>query len=141
MRYKFINFMRGRYGNDELNKFLLYFYIGLFIINLLIDSYIISLIELIFVGIIIFRSFSKKIYKRRKENINFLELKKRIKNFIKGTDNDYVYKKCHKCKKILRLPVPSERGIKKVICPVCKNNNKFFVWQKVKVEIIKNKQR
>lgn len=140
MRYKFINFMRGRYGMDELYKFLLYLYLGLFIINLFIDSDIISILELIIISVMFYRYFSKDVYKRRKENINFLEFKKRIIEIFKGTSKDYIYKKCHKCKKTLRLPVPSCRGIKKVICPVCKKKNKFLVLEKIRIEVIKKKK-
>jgi len=140
MRYKFINFMRGRYGVDELYKFLLYLYLGLFIINIFIDSEIVSILELIVVCIMFYRCFSKNINKRRKENINFLELKKRIIELFRGTSKDYVYKKCHKCRKMLRLPVPSRRGVKKVICPVCKKKNRFLVLEKIKIEVIKKKK-
>lgn len=140
MRYKFINFMRGRYGMDELYKFLLYLYLGLFIINLFIDSEIISILELIIISVMFYRYFSKDVYKRRKENINFLEFKKRIIEIFKGTSKDYIYKKCHKCKKTLRLPVPSQRGIKTVVCPVCKKKNKFLVLEKIRIEVIKKKK-
>ena len=140
MKYKFINFMRGRYGGDELYKFLLYIYLGLFGLNLFINSEIIAILELLVIVVMLYRYFSKDIYKRRKENVNYLEFKKRIKNMFEKKDCNYIYKKCHKCKKTLRLPVPSERGVKKVVCPVCKKKNSFFILQKVHIEVIKKKK-
>lgn len=90
----------------------------------------------------LYRFFSKNIYQRRKENQEFLKLKKKVtKPFldIKRNINDQnnVYKKCKHCKKILKLPIPEERGIKKVKCPNCKKRIKVLVLKKQKVEFIK----
>lgn len=140
MIYKIISFMRGRYGRDELYKFLLYLYLVLLILNIFINSKIILILELIIILIMVYRYLSKDINRRRRENELFLDIKIRIREIFKGTSKDYVYKKCHKCKKILRLPVPDKRGLKTVRCPICKNKNRFIVLDKVKVEVIKKKK-
>lgn len=140
MKYKFMNFMRGRNGPDELYHFLFLLYIITFILNIFLKNYFLSLLELILIFSIFYRFFSKNISKRRKENINFLELKKRIKNCFNRTDTNYIYKKCHHCKKTLRLPIPSNRGFKYVICPVCNKKNLFLIFRKVHIEVIKNKK-
>ena len=75
---KFQKFMYGRYGVDELYKFLMYTYILLVIINLFIKSNIISIIELIIFIVMFYRFFSKKIYKRSTENVKFLKIKNNL---------------------------------------------------------------
>ena len=69
-------FMYGRYGVDELYKFLFILYIITFIINIFIRSQILEIIGLIIVLITFYRVFSKNIYKRSKENRNYLKAKK-----------------------------------------------------------------
>lgn len=148
---KFINklqrFMIGRYGPDELYNFLLKLYILLFIIDLFINSNIITILELIIVLVMFYRFFSKNIYTRQKENKTYLKLKNKVlkpftnikRNF---KDRDYhIYKKCKKCKSTLKLPLPSKRGIQHAKCPKCKNKIKFFCLRQEKIEVIKNKKK
>lgn len=146
---KFINnfqkFMYGRYGVDDLYKFLMYLYIILVIINLYIKSNILSIIELIILIIMFSRFFSKNIYKRSNENVKYLNIKRKILkpfNNIKKNykDNEYIYKKCRHCKKLLKLPIPYSRGIKEVKCPKCKKTFKMLVLKKEKTEIISKKK-
>ena len=75
---RFRKFMRGRYGVDELYKFLMYVYIILVIINLYIKSSIISFVELLIFFIMFYRFFSRKIYKRSNENVLFIKYKKKL---------------------------------------------------------------
>lgn len=141
---KLIKFMQGRYGIDELYKFLFILYIISFTINIFLNSLLLEIISLIIVLFTFYRVFSKNIYKRSKENKKYLKLKKQIvkpfqniKRDIK--DKDHIYKKCLKCKTVLKLPIPYERGIKHTTCPKCKNKMTFLVLKKEKIEIIKNK--
>ena len=143
---KIQRFMYGRYGIDDLYKFLFKLYLVLLIANLFINSKILLLIELVIIFIMFYRLFSKKIGKRVKENNKYLKIKKYIlkpwQNIMRNVkDNNHVYKKCHHCKNTLRLPVPSKRGIKHVVCPICKKRNKFLVLKKLKIEVIKNNQK
>ena len=147
---KFINklqkFMYGRYGVDELYSFLFKLYIILIIIDLFINSKILLLLELLIIFIMTYRMLSKNCYQRRKENKVFLELKKEITKPFKNikrniTDKDNIYKRCSKCKKTLKLPIPYERGIKHTTCPNCKKKITFFTLKKQKIEIIKNKTK
>lgn len=142
-KYKLQRFMIGRYGSDDLYKFLFMLYIILFIIDLFIQSRVLGTLELLIVLIIFYRFFSKNISRRRKENKSYLDLKKRVLKPFKNIkrnyqDRDYyVYKKCHKCKTTLKLPLPPKRGIQRVKCPTCKNRIKFLCLRQEKVEIIK----
>ena len=143
---KIRKFMYGRYGVDELHGFMFKIYIFLIIIDLFINSKALLFLELLLLFILIYRSLSKNSYQRRKENKLYLELKKEIeKPFINikrnMSDKEYVYKKCRKCKKILKLPLPYERGIKHTKCPNCKNKITFITLRKQKIEIIKNNKK
>ena len=146
MKYieKFRKFMYGRYGIDELYKFLFRLYIILIILNLFIKSSILTILEFIVLLIMFYRILSKKIYKRSNGNQIYLKLKKKflkpfrnIRRNIK--DKEYVYKKCKHCKKELKLPIPYKKGIKEVKCPKCKKHFKCLVLKTNKVEIISKK--
>lgn len=148
MKYieKIQKFMYGRYGIDELYRFMFYLYTLLIILNLFIKNRILTIIELIILFIMFYRMLSKKIYKRSNENQIFLKIKKKllkpfrnIRRSIK--DKEYVYKKCKYCKKLLKLPIPYKKGIKEVKCPKCKKNFKMLVLKSNKVEIISKKEK
>ena len=143
--YKIRNFMNGRYGSDNLSKFIFGIYIILVVINLFLRNNIIFYVELFLLFIIVLRFFSKKIYKRGKENKLYLNVKRFILNsfslIIKNIkDKNNVYKKCHKCKTVLKLPLPSKIGIKKVKCPECSHKNKFLILKKERIRIIRRKK-
>ena len=139
---KFQKFMYGRYARpDELYKFLFWMYFILLIIDLFVNNMVLTVLELIIIVTIFYRLFSKNIYKRSNENQKFLKMRNKllkpfsnIKRNIK--DKDHVYKKCPKCKTVLKLPVPTERGIKHAKCPNCKKRVTLFTLKKLKVEII-----
>lgn len=137
--------MYGRYGIDELYQFLLKLYVFLFILNLFIKSKIISIIELVVVIVMFGRLFSKNFKLRRKENELYLKIKKIIvKPFINLKrnikDKNHVYKKCRKCKTVLKLPLPNKRGFKKAKCPHCGSRVRIFTLKQEKIEIIRNKK-
>jgi len=140
---KLQRFMYGRYGPDNLYNFLFGLYIFIIIINLFINSRILLLIEPLIVFIIFYRFFSKKIYKRSRENQIYLKFKRKIlkpfKNIKRNfSDNEHIYRKCHKCKTTLKLPLPYKRGIKHAKCPSCKSRVTVFSFRRQKVELIKN---
>lgn len=140
---KIYRFMYGRYGFDELYKLSITIYFIVFIINLFIKNIILTYFELLLIIIIFYRSFSKKINKRKRENDIYLKVRKKIikylnlKKIIWKDRNSKYYKKCPKCKTILRLPL--KKGKHTVNCPNC--HHRFTVKvkrnEKIKVEIIK----
>lgn len=143
MKYieKFQKFMKGRYGPDELYNFLFKLYIALVILNLFLNSIILFVIELLLIVFIFYRFFSKKIYVRSNENQRYLKLKKTLTSIFKtnkNKDKNHIYKKCYKCKTILKLPLPSKRGFKKAKCPKCGKRIRFFTFKQDKIEIIRN---
>ena len=144
-RNRLINFMKGRYGPDELYNFLFLVFIVLFFINLFVNSNVLGLIEICIIFIMFYRFFSKKIYVRSNENQKFIKFKKALLNPFKNMirkikDKDHVYKRCSKCKTVLKLPLPSKRGINNAKCPHCKNRVRLFTLKKEKIDIVKNKK-
>lgn len=124
---KFTKFMKNRYGIDELCTFLFKIYLLLILVNIFLKSMIIYIIELLLIIILIYRFLSKNIYSRSLENKKFLRIKNKIFN-----KSNHIYKKCHKCKTTLRLPVPKKIGIKHVVCPDCKKRNTYLILRRKK---------
>ena len=128
---KLIEFMKGRYGVDNLSKFILNIYLVILITNLFIKNIYLTLIEILLLLIIIFRTLSKNIYKRQFLEIRgkiiepFRKIKKKL--FTKKTN---IYKKCPKCKQKIKLPLPKKRGIKHTTCPTCKTRFGFLCLTK-----------
>lgn len=143
---KIYKFMQGRYGVDELYKFLFGCYFFVLIIDLFINYEPLALIEATIVIIIFYRFFSKKIYQRRKENQIYLQLKAKFNYKIKETKKRLdgrktkIFKKCPQCKTILKLSLPSKRGMKHVVCPKCKKRITMLCLRQEKVEVIINKK-
>ncbi len=134
---------------DDLNIFLTIILIISLLISFFIKNFIIDLIPFILFIIILFRLLSKNKIQRQKEN----KIYQKIKSFIlrpftyyKEKDlKNYVYKKCPKCKTILKLPLPKKSGINHAKCPNCSHrvtilNIRHKKKEKIKVEVIKKKK-
>ena len=114
LRYKFNQFMMGRYGSDKLNMALLITSVALSIIGAVIPW-----LKLVFVVIsyglmiwAIYRMFSRKTYKRYQENRKFLQLFERIR------DKEHRYFDCPRCRQQVR--VPRGKGKIAITCPKCR---------------------
>ncbi len=120
-------FMYGRYGNDKLNRALLWTYAALVIVYMIVflfveeDPFVFLLylfISWTLIGVIIFRAMSRNIVKRRSENEKFTGFFKLMKNKRRDRKT-HVYRKCKQCKAVLRLP--KAKGKHTVVCPKCRN--------------------
>lgn len=116
--------MAGRYGVDELSKFLNIVLLVLLILSIFIRSGILYLLAL---GILIysyFRMFSKNISKRYEENQKFVNFRYRSvvkwNNFKKrfAQRKEYRFYHCPQCKQTVR--VPRGRGKICITCPKCR---------------------
>ena len=123
MREKFYRFMAGRYGMDQLSRFLSYAALALIVINIFARTtvlYVVALLLLVFVYV---RAFSKKLEKRRRENAWFLEKTWKLRSaFTDWRDRrkqrrDYVFFRCPSCRAMLR--VPRGKGKVNITCPRC----------------------
>ena len=124
-------FMYGRNGVDQLNRALAAAYLSLFFVGMLISNllksdalaYVFTVLENILVLILLFRTLSKNLYKRRAENQRWVNWWWRIKSNNAGAkarhaDKDHKYFTCKQCKTICRVPVGKGKII--ITCPKCK---------------------
>ena len=124
-RERVARFMAGRYGADRLYYFLLAICFILIIINLFVNSLLISLAETALFAFTLYRVMSRNIYKRQQENekfIKFIDKPMKFYNLQKCRFRDrktHVYRKCPSCQNNLRLP--KEKGKHTVACPCCKH--------------------
>jgi hypothetical protein len=124
LKYSFYRFMNGRYGSDQLNFAIIITSILISLIGgiLFNRNMIITVIVYTLSFIVLYRSFSKKIYLRQKENLKFMSLIRPIKskyNLIKLnlTQKQFKHVQCPRCHRTLR--VPRGRGKIEISCPHC----------------------
>ncbi len=135
-REKLMRFMYGRYGFDQLGRFLmtagLVFAILCMFLRFLpwhIPYYVCSFLNTFFYVFAFFRILSKNIPKRVGENEKYLQIRARVIPVLDERtksirDRSYIYKKCPKCSAKLRLKRIKGKHITK--CPKC--GLKFNVW-------------
>ncbi|MBE6774311.1 MAG: hypothetical protein IJN68_03920 [Clostridia bacterium] len=119
------NFMKGRYGNDQLNLFLVICgCISTLLLTLFVPGkfYYLRSLGTVFYIITLIRTLSKNHEKRRKENAKFLEVSKPWRLFImkkisQKQDTAHRYYNCPQCHRTLR--VPKGRGKINITCPHC----------------------
>lgn len=120
-----MDFMSGRYGTDELSKFMLAVCLVLLVINIFTGVQGVYLIALVLLGVCYFRMFSRNYVKRSEENRKYLDTVWKIKNWFLKKKNriiqskDFHIYKCPSCGQKIRIP----RGKGKICitCPKCKN--------------------
>lgn len=128
---KFTNFMYGRYGVDQLSKFMLGFTFVLCILSIFVMGrvhFIFSLLILISIVVIYFRMFSRNIYKRAGENEKYLSFINRFKSKghthanYQSQKKYYRFYKCPECGQKIRIP--KGHGKIEIRCPKC--NTRFI---------------
>lgn len=142
MKEKLRRFMAGRYGADQLNRFLsilILVFCGVMLVlqaiatrqetvSTAMSVALRILTALLWASLIfsVFRMFSKNYAKRSEENKKYLAIKYKITskfNLIKRQIKDrklYKYFSCPQCGKTLR--VPKGKGKVRVTCPNCANS-------------------
>lgn len=122
MRWKFQNFMIGRYGHDELNVDLIKIALASWFISLFVFRDIFSLIYFICLFYSLFRMFSKNTSKRYKELLTYQRISKKPKQFFVRQKSKWRDRKTHryfKCKCGAHLRVPKGKGKIDIRCRVC----------------------
>ncbi len=123
MLQKFANFMMGRYGGDKFNFFLIILSVIVTLVGSIVRFYPIQLISYLFLGYALFRTFSRNIPARQKENNAFLKVYSPMEKWFKfkktvfANRKTYTYFKCPNCKQHLRAP--KGRGKIRVVCQKC----------------------
>lgn len=124
MREKLQRFMAGRYGSDQLNKFLF-----IVILVILIASFFVGRGWLYFIGLGLliyayYRMLSRNIAARYKENEGYLRLSGKVRNFFAvkkshfSQRKNYRFYRCPKCGQQVR--VPKGKGHIRITCPKCR---------------------
>lgn len=124
----FRNFMNGRYGNDQLNLTLLILGMILTFFANIFEWHVVTMFTYAIFFTYIYRTMSRNLLARQKENTKFLEYYNPAKIWLKAKYNivkslrNYKYFKCPNCNQQLRAP--RGRGKISVTCQKC--NNKFI---------------
>lgn len=122
MKERFNRFMIGRYGMDELGKFLNYASIAvIFICAIFLPKATAFGLALIIINY--FRVFSKNINARSNENSMYLRKRNKLLGWFSSQKKRFDQRKTHRfykcpsCKKTIR--VPKGKGKIEITCPVC----------------------
>lgn len=123
MRQRMMNFMRGRYGLDQLNIFIAGFIIFLMVLNLFFKNPIISILGFALIVYLYFRMFSRNITKRSDENTLYLKKTWKIrmrlrkeKGYMQLRKTHHIYR-CPSCRQ--KIKIPRGRGKISITCPKC----------------------
>lgn len=122
LNLRIAEFMNGRNGLDNLNKFMLVLAILLMLFFAFVPF--LSTVAWIILALVVFRSFSVNILARERENEKYLQIvDKPLKVFkrlnLKWTNRKTtVYFKCKNCG--THLSLPKGKGKLRVVCPKCK---------------------
>jgi len=126
MKQKFARFMYGRYGMDELSKFLTYVGLILLVLSVFLGQTVRTValvLAILTIGATYYRTFSKSYEKRRAENAKYLNWKNPIREHLRlrrdmwKQRKEFKFFKCPSCKAILR--VPKGKGKVRVVCKKC----------------------
>ena len=143
---KMYRFMYGRYGTDNLYRFLMVTALILIVAHLCVGFLpesvgrtvarnALSLAVFAVYVWMLFRTMSRNIYKRRRENEIYLKASRAVLRFLSGNtasrgsirdDAYYIFRNCTKCGSTLRLP--KRVGKHRVKCPKCGHG--FYVKAK-----------
>lgn len=121
-----VNFLRrvmaGRYGLDQLGLFNMFLYFVLYLVSLFTGWLVFYVLSVLFVALFLFRSLSRNLPRRQRENAAFLKLTAPVRNWWRTqrmirTDKAHRYFKCPNCGQHLR--VPRGNGKIRVTCRAC----------------------
>ena len=125
-----VRFMYGRNGMDQLNRALIFLYLGLCVLRTILLLALESIVpariaDVLLWGVLVglfFRMFSKNLPRRRAENQKWVNWWWRVRSSISGArarhaDKEHKYFTCKQCKTICRVPVGKGKII--ITCPKC----------------------
>ena len=124
LRAKFMRFMQGRNGVDQLSQFLNVIVIILLLVSIFTKSVILDWIPMVLFVYMYFRIFSKNIPKRSMENQKFCNMRYDLaikkNNWKKEWEQRKIYRffRCPMCHQKVR--VPKGRGKICITCPKCR---------------------
>lgn len=120
-------FMYGRNGTDQLNMALLVVYLVVLLLEAFLGRrfavrVVLDVVTVALAALVLFRTFSRNLTKRRAENERFLGWWLPVKQRVSGArqrrlDKEHKYFTCKNCKTICR--VPAGKGRIEITCPKC----------------------
>lgn len=123
MREKFYRFMQGRYGIDQLYRFIICLTVVLMFINIFLKNPTLRLVTYALLVLAVFRMLSKNHPARYAENQKYLQITAKIRYWLEQQKKlrqerkyHHVYT-CPKCKQKIRIP--KGKGKIMVRCPKC----------------------
>lgn len=125
IKYRLVNFMRGRYGPDALYRALMAVMLFFLVMNLFVPNMFFYLLSIAAGIVAVFRLFSKNHAARAAENQRYLAFQNRMSKGFMQARNRFRDRKTHRyiacpaCKQSLRLA--RKPGLNHVKCPMCKN--------------------
>ncbi len=119
--------MYGRNGGDQLNGALFVLYLAVWMLSALLRKIpaaagLLDILAVLLAVLVLFRTFSRNLSKRRAENAKFLNWWRPVKNRIacrrqRLQDKEHKYFTCKNCKAVCR--VPAGKGKIEITCPKC----------------------
>ena len=126
MKERMQRFMAGRYGNDQLNQFILIVAIISMVLEIITRQSLFYTLTLVLLILAYVRVFSRNINKRYEENMKFLQKKDAILNkfrkqkyYAAQRRNFHIYT-CPQCKQKIRIP--KGKGKISITCPKCRTS-------------------
>lgn len=120
-------FMYGRNGTDQLNMALLVVYLVVLLLEAFLGRrfavrVVLDVVTVALAALVLFRTFSRDLPRRRAENARFLGWWLPVKQRVSGArqrrlDKEHKYFTCKNCKTICR--VPAGKGRIEITCPKC----------------------
>lgn len=130
MREKFLRFMAGRYGNDELNKTMAIVSVVCLLLAVLFRGRNVSgllwFIGMVLLVLVYVRMLSRNRYKRIDENNRYMRFKYDFTSFFRVMKERWVQRReykfftCPACRTTLR--VPRGKGKINIVCRKCGNS-------------------
>lgn len=131
MKERFMRFMAGRYGADQLSRFLNIMVLVLIVLSTVFAAcnlytlYVITwAAAIVLMFVVIWRMFSKNISKRYQANVKYLTLKNKVTGFFRRKvsrikqSKTHRFFKCPKCGQVVRTP--RGKGTIRITCPKCR---------------------
>ncbi len=124
MRDRLERFMAGRYGMDQLSRFIDFVALALLIVSIFVRFPLIFYIAAALIVWSYFRMFSRNIGKRSMENERFLAIWDRLtargqnRRYYQEQRKIYRYFRCPGCRQKVR--VPRGKGKICITCPKCR---------------------
>lgn len=117
-------FMMGRYGVDQLNRFLLGLTVVSMIFSMLLRSNLLNTFAVLLLVFCYIRMLSRNIRKRYDENMKYMQYRNKVvgffmrqKSYMQQRKTHHIYK-CPTCRQKIR--VPKGKGKICITCPACR---------------------